>query len=1100
MTTFLPPLRAEHRVSPLPGPADWHPLGSTSDSLRVIAQGLKTPESLSDHSDIVSVPDVWAAVIVFRDALINNRHPLHGRAIGEWRGLLGTVALASSYVKDLTSELIHLSSLPSGPWIDIVRSLRPIASLLDNRPIDEIAILRAEKRVIGLAQPLTLLSPSRSLGDHAELPSIPWLKEGRFQDPLKIGGIGLEDRWSLSRYLDRMMDALSSHAHVHDIAVFIGLLREYATEAKPSGDEPAFRREPSVLQFPTLPVFTAMNQPERVALAGRPMSDTLLQLRPDLASPLQGVILVDQDLDRLMGIPAGNIRIWDTTTLGMLKANWGLLENIKSEAQAKGYLILFPDEIFLPKLYRVVGIGSERGFDQHPRGAREHLLPLSPFILALMSSADLAHACQLVLGGDGTTLHLSLSLRTGARVNLSRLYRDEVSFEPPLILSVWPNFRADWWRLHFGFTSATIDVQYTPVALLSADDISRRLNANDGFSTVAAARGLRDANFRSPDRDINWLRNDRTIAQGIHSLIAAPEAAVLEYREGSDSHTAGLILMPSPEPISEVRTGRAVIGIDFGTTNTSVYLLMPGGNPERLTIKSRHVVAYSDTEQGRDLLDREFLPASEVEIPFQTILRTRGSSPDGERIFRDALIYFAQRRLSAMHAISGEGLHYNLKWSREHDGAKRIELFLTEAAILGLTEAAAKGVHPDNVSFRYSYPEAFRPWQRTGFEQAARNASRIAVEMATGTRLSSDLNIDFRTESVSTALYFMHRRNASATEGLISMDIGGGTTDIAILQKNENSAEQLSWRGSFELAGRAMLIDHLRKHPGILSKLADRVPDLKPLVGALNSQATTDEQKATIATELVVNSKPFSEAVEKYLAVLAGSPEAERLKAVALTAFAGLLDYTGRVVRSLIEKGSLNARPRTIVTIAVGGRASLLLRNLLNSKDEREKILRFFTEATGEAMPRAELIFSNEPKEEVAYGLVHNDTSVIGRVSADPPVGEVVEQGGNTIQSNTRLAEIALDAPCRIEEAPEFRRFLTRLPSIGVRANADEDIIANLIGEANQEIQRAQTLAIEDARGHAAVEDTSSIEPPFVVILRRFVRRLAIDDAPLRLP
>ena len=557
--------------------------------------------------------------------------------------------------------------------------------------------------------------------------------------------------------------------------------------------------------------------------------------------------------------------------------------------------------------------------------------------------------------------------------------------------------------------------------------------------------------------------------------------------------------MPMPQPIAAGGTGRAVIGMDFGTTNTSVYLLMPGGNPERLLIKSRHVVAYSDTEQGRDLLDREFLPASEVEIPFQTILRTRGSRTDGERIFRDALIYFAQRRVSAMHAISGEGLHYNLKWSREHDGAKRIELFLTEAAILGLTEIAARGIHPDNVSFRYSYPEAFRPWQLTGFEQAARNASRIAVEMTTGTRLSGDPSVEFRTESVSTALYFMHRRNASATEGLISMDIGGRTTDIAILQKNENSTEQLTWRGSFELAGRAMLIDHLRKHPGILTKLADRVPDLKPLVDALNTQATTDEEKATIATELVVNSKPFAEAVQRYLAVLAGSPESERLKAVALTALAGLLDYTGRVVRSLVEKGSLIARPRTTVTIAIGGRASLLFRNLLASQDDREKILRFFTEATGDAMPRAELMFSSEPKEEVAYGLVHNDTSVIGRVHADPPLGEVVEQDGKTIPSKTRVAEIALEATCRIEEAPEFRKFLARLPSIGVRAHAGENVIANLIGEANQEIHRAQTLAIEDARGHAAVEDTSSIEPPFVVILRRFVRRLALDDAPLRL-
>ncbi|WP_198374020.1 hypothetical protein [Neoroseomonas rubea] len=1069
----------------------------------MIAQGLNTPDSLSHGADIVSVPDVWAAITVFHDALVNERHPLHVRAVGEWRGLLVTVALAAAYVPNLTSEVFRLSELPPGPWADIVRRLRPLASLLENREIDEVAILREEKKVIAIAQPLTLLAPSRSLADHVQLPSIPWLRDGRFQDPLKIGGIGVEDRWALVRYLDRMTQELRTHAHVHDIAILIGLLQSFANEARPSGSEPTFSPVHSPLQLPNLPIFSAMNSPERVALAGRAVADTLLQIRPEIGTSLKGVILVDQDLDRLMGVPAGNIRIWETITLGMLKANPGLIDTIRSEAQGKGYLILTPDELFLPTLYRVVGIGSERGFDQHPPGAREHILPLSPIVLALMSGADLATSCRLIPGGDGPTLHLTLTLeKSRTRINLSRLYRDEASFEPPELMSVWPNFKAEWWKLHFGFTSATIDVQYTPVAVVSGDAIARRLDANDGFSAVAGARAVRDGDLRGIG-DVTWLRDDRQIAQGIHQLSAAPEATVIEYRHKNDRKVAGLVMMPMAEQVSSSGAGQAIIGIDFGTTNTSVYLQRSGGNPEPLLIKARHVVTYSDTEEGRDLIDREFLPATDVPIPFQTILRTRSiaSRSGGEQVFRDAFVYFAQRREHAIKEINHRaGLHFNLKWSRLQDGRKHIQLFLTEVVILALAEATARGIHPDQVSFRYSYPEAFRPWQLTGFEQAARNASRIAVEITTGATSRSDPSVEFRTESVSTALYFIHRRHAAAVEGLISMDIGGGTTDIAILQQTAGGAEPLTWRGSFELAGRAMLIDHLRRHPGILGKLADQVPALKSLVESLTEVATTDDDKATIATELVVNSKPFSDAVQNYLPVLAGTPEAERLRAVALTAFAGLLDYTGRVVRSLVDKGTLLPRPNTTVTIAVGGRASILFRHLLTSGDDKVKLLRFFSEATGDAMPRADIIFSNDPKEEVAYGLVHGDASIIGRVHADPPLGEAVEQNGKEVESTFRVADIALQAPIRITGAPEFRRFVARLPSIGIRAKVGDDVIANLIGEANQEMHRAQLLANEEATGQAAVEDTSAIEPPFIVILRRFVRRLAIDDAPLRLP
>lgn len=249
-----------------------------------------------------------------------------------------------------------------------------------------------------------------------------------------------------------------------------------------------------------------------------------------------------------------------------------------------------------------------------------------------------------------------------------------------------------------------------------------------------------------------------------------------------------------------------------------------------------------------------------------------------------------------------------------------------------------------------------------------------------------------------------------------------------------------------------------------------------------------------------MNSEPFATALDRYLPVLAGSPEAERLRAVALTGLAGLLDYTGRVVRALVEAGRVEARRDTSVSIGLGGRASLLFRALLRSPEDTERILRFFTDATGEAMPRANLVFSTEPKEEVAYGLVRDDASLLGRVAADPLLGEAVLSGTTRVPAMARVATLAMGEPCRIDQAPEFRRFLERLPSLGIWAVTPEAVIGNLIGEANTELQRAQAAALANAQGDGLVEDTSTIEPPFVVLLRRFVRRLAIDDAPLRLP
>ncbi|WP_159350012.1 acetate and sugar kinases/Hsc70/actin family protein [Roseomonas harenae] len=1099
---LLPPLRADHRVPPIPAAGVWHSLGS-ADQLTAIARGLKTTESLAAGNEIVSVPDVWAAVTVFHDALTGEQHPFHSRAVEEWRGLLATFALASAYVPGLTSTEMRLSDLAVGPWADIVRRLPPRAALLQGGTIDEVAIVRVDGRVIALAQPLTLLSPSRSLGDPGERPPVPWVVDGRFRDPLKIASLGTSDRWVLARFLSRVDEAMRPLATSPDVAALLGLIRAYMADAKPSGTEPAFEEEPAVTRLPSLPVFRAMNRREHVALTGKAASDCLLRLREGLGSHLNGVVLVDDEMDRLLGVSAGNLRVWGTVSLAMLRANPALLDGIRSDAQSKGYLIVSTGELFLPRLHRVDGIGGERGFDQHPAGAREHLLPLSPFLLALLDGPALGRACRLIAGGEGTTLHLALTLESGGTVTLSRLYPDEESLEPPLVLSVWPNFRASWWRLHLGFTSASVSIQFTPTGLLSKDGIRRRFEANDGFSAVAAARALLAGDVTAAG-ETTWLRDDRSEAQGIHQLPGPAEAAVLEYRRSDERQVAGLLLLPLPEPAPSAASGRATVGIDFGTTNTSVYLQLPGGETAPLRIAARHVAAYSDADQGRDLLDREFLPATDVGIPFQTILRVRRGlgRVDGERIFRDALIYFAQRRQSAIAHFGGtaEGLDFNLKWSREVDAPKRIELFLTEVALLALAEAGARGVQPGAVAFRFSFPEAFRPWQLTGFQQAARNAVRLAVETVTGERTRTDPPVEFRTESVSTALYFIHRRNVPPPEGLVSFDIGGGTTDVAVVQQRTLGAEPLAWRGSFELAGRALLIDHLRKHPAILRKLAGYQPELKALVDTLGEKLTLDDMKGILATELVVNSEPFATALDRYLPVLAGSPEAERLKAVALTGLAGLLDYTGRVVRSLVEAGRIEARRGTNVSLCLGGRASLLFRALLRSPEETDRVLRFFTDATGEAMPRANLVFSTEPKEEVAYGLVRDDASLLGRVAADPLLGEAVVSGANPIRPSARVADLAVSEPCRIEDAPEFRRFLNKLPSLGIRALTPEPVIGNLIGEANAEIQRAQTAALADVTAEGPVEDTSPIEPPFVVLLRRFVRRLAVDEMPLRLP
>ena len=54
--------------------------------------------------EIDSIPSMWARPLLFEMALYNDRHPVHTRILGEWRGLLAMLALKEWCDFPLTTE------------------------------------------------------------------------------------------------------------------------------------------------------------------------------------------------------------------------------------------------------------------------------------------------------------------------------------------------------------------------------------------------------------------------------------------------------------------------------------------------------------------------------------------------------------------------------------------------------------------------------------------------------------------------------------------------------------------------------------------------------------------------------------------------------------------------------------------------------------------------------------------------------------------------------------------------------------------------------------------------------------------------------------
>lgn len=1105
---LLPPLHDAHRVPPLPSSGAWHELGS-DDMLQVVARGLNTGEALRGASgDIVSVPDVWAQLTIFHNALVVENHPLHVRAVGEWRGLLACFALAAyqPHTK-LTCRLVKLSSLASGKWADILRRLPPQAALLKGGRLDEVGLVRIDAHLIALAQPLTLLAPSRSLTDlQGERSLAQWMQGKHFTDPLRAVRLSGDEKAVLAHFLQKLCSDLSAvQDGEHDLSALFGLARAYLQETNAQQPTPGARFEqvPAQLDLPALPIFASFRCQERVSLAGEAVSDCLLRLRVGLQGPLKGVVLVDLELDKKLGRSSSSMRVWRHVTLRYLQEKPELVGSVRTDAQAEGYLVVERDQLFLPKLYGVDGVEGEQGFGQHPSGARNLLLPLSPMILALLDRGELAQACRVAgSGAGGTTVDLQLPLANGSSVTLSKHYDAMDSSEPPFALSVWPNFSAPWWRLQLGYSGATTGVQFVTAGLISLEGIRRSLLTEDGFTAVMAASGLLDGNVAGLSTT-TWFRQDRENASALFELPGFAEAAVLEDRRNGSIRVAGLLLLPEPAPAPSGGAGRSVkIGIDFGTTNTAVYMQVGSSEPEPVRIEARHILAYRLAEQSRDELDAELLPVSPVDIPFQTILRDRlmTTADRRRRPFRDTLIYFAQRRRVAIGkaSLAGNDIFGNLKWADDPPARQRIELFLTQVVILALAEAGARGIEPNQASFRFSFPEAFRPTQFQSFSGAAVNAVRLGTEIVSGKALGPDApKPSFQTESASAAQYFIQRLRVPPTEGLITFDIGGQTTDVAVVQSQSVDNERLVWRGSFQLAGRHLLIEHLCESRVLLEELASKRPDLADLVAGLPPSGNASEARV-LATELLVNSPAFADAVVHDLPALGGTPGAERLRAVALSGLAGLFDYVGRTVRHLADTGQMERRAKTAVAICLGGRASLLFQALLRSDEEQQQLLGFFTSAAGDAQPRARLVFSDAPKQEVAYGLVRDDGALKRAGASKPLLGEAVAFRDQQASSASLVSQLELSHAWRIEDPVQFRRFVGRLPELRIRPILPDTAVSDLAGLANADILRSLGRAQAERAPDGLPPDTSEIEPPFVVLLRHFVHRLATDSKALK--
>jgi hypothetical protein len=1111
--------------------------------LHTIATSLRKTRQGANVDDQTAVPDPWAQVMVFDAALFDDGHPLHPRAVGEWRGLLALFALAHQRSLNLSVEPISLrppearengGARRSTAFGELVRMLRPHGTLTDEAPWDVIGAVRVKGRLAALLVPPTLVCPIRD-GAPA-LDQVTWRNNDRLQDPCMAEGLNRVDYALILMFCRNMREnlKLGGHGANHRPTALFNLLERFIADLEPIAGLASglgIERATPYSSLPPDPLYRPFMIQPRVV--GQRDYHWGLPPRAEYAEFIKGALLIDLEMAQRVNVAAESIPIWRNISLDQIRRDPQLIATIREEAAEAGYLTLTPDDLFTPSLCRLSGskvVGHPYDVNDD---SRRHILPLQAAALLFLTPEQIRSGFRL--SGDpayGMDAVLSLSLTGDGRpceaLQIARTYGKAriVVREQPEALAAWPNFSSPSWRYNFLFCFFP-DIKGVKVKPGAVSVAAVRDMLQGAKTSVQRAGILAELGQRFCEAGLTSIRAAGSEFMGIFHAQSTIEAVT--WNETAPGLAgAGLILLPEAKepPRSDAKW---MIGVDFGTTNTMVYAKRDSEPPKPVTFANRLQSAFEaprDKDLWRAFIDKFSLPDNEVQLPFMSVYKPVSGAGEGRRlpVCTDAIDFIPDPSIAITETI-GWGLsqgggqpprNFNLKWLEDSRSRERMRLYLAQVVMQSLAEAMATGVAPSAVSCRFSYPEAFSITQRDEFSKILPGVlalgARPGGEPGDGPRLDT-----LRSESTCAGHFFYDREKAFFANSVLTLDIGGNTTDITLWQANRSI-----WGASLVLGGRHMVADFLVHNKLLLEQLLDghkirKEVDLFP-AGGLHGDTLAACRNSV---EMLLNTPLPSDGASGIRTIwhrydnqtVTGQSLAQGLELIAEVALAGILYYVGNVIRVISAPNAegiplFDSQQRGL-QICIGGKPSQLYKRLLPSRDDdhvggaakaRGAGMAALMEQAAQIQQRPITFnFSDHPKHEVAYGLLtdtiaRGDEKLLRIITGEELLGD-----GRRLSAQTDIEDLSLDHEWRADGLNELQRFIAVYQKeFGRRINLKPENIALLNDKVNQrlaEIQHGRKAEHNKGRQPAAPgvppdARVMTMEPIFIIALRELIGTL----------
>lgn len=499
-------------------------------------------------------------------------------------------------------------------------------------------------------------------------------------------------------------------------------------------------------------------------------------------------------------------REWDSAT--QVYANGVPLNLRKLPDTSIQYPFLTTADFFTESIIRLGGaIDSDHYFDgnlQRATGGNNssYLLPLKPEFFDYFTADDLKGHVQgrnfidMVETGDGTvtvTLRIPVHKRY---IELSRTYA--------------PNDDPSWqFNEHMGTGRIVSGVQLSMSIFPFV-----RTRHNDSYKVQlftyivnggGSLRFLQDGTGTPQLRITPKARTQATYATTYYDIQGS-----FDYVEATVNTVIGTtsgVIVPMWKPYHP-SSKELVFAVDFGTTNSHVEWAERGQESQPLTFAhGSGPVLIASLLQKESLLIAEqlqrieFLPRDIDDIygfPLRSALASNADGTGGHTLFADINIPFLYER----QYFDGYNVATNLKWRANTELSKE---FLRELVLLIKAKALLENASLDHVHLVYFYPVSMGGGDRSKLETAWQDLYNTYI----GGDVDSNLHV--YPESIAPAFYY--KRADVAGSSYVSIDIGGGTSDVVIYQSSDDQRKTVPVAiSSFRFAGNAIFGDAFNEH------------------------------------------------------------------------------------------------------------------------------------------------------------------------------------------------------------------------------------------------------------------------------------------------